>query len=876
MTYFNSERSDRELDRELAGYVKLLIEEKIRAGMSPDEARRAALVQVGGVEQVKERVRDVRPGASMETLWRDVRYAARSLARNPAFTVVAIVTLALGIGANTAIFSIVNGVMLRPLPYLDAGRLVAIVSLVNGVGTTVSPADLMDWRRDARSFVGLAGSYSSQTILSGSGDAEQIDQARITANAFDVLGVRPLLGRAFLAGEDVAGAPRVAILSEGLWRRRFNSDSSIVGRSITLDGFLTLVVGVAPAAMQWPEPVDVYLGTRFTERDLSTASRGARWITVVGRLAPGASLESARSELDAISGRIALMDPDHNAGVRARITPLLESMTGSVREPLWVLLGAVALVLLIACANVGGLTLGRVAARDAELALRTALGATRGRLVRQLLVESLLLALVGGCIGVALALVGVKALIAIAPANLPRLDDVGLDGKVLAFALVLTTLTGLLFGIAPALNASAFAVHDRLRAGGRGGGTAGRASAARSRRLLVVAEVMLALVLLSGAGLLLRSLARLRDVDPGFRSDGLATFSLGQLPRSYATKEAEIDFTTRLLAGLRRLPGVTAADVSFNLPLNGGSTQLTIKVRGAPPDPREPRAQARAAGPEYFAAMGIPLLRGRMFTERDRLTRNGGEPQVLLISAELARRYFPNEDPIGKYLETGWGNVGWPGVKFGGEVIGVVGDVRQRALSQDVTPHMYMPYLQWPVNEYDVVIRSTTPPEAVLAGARTVLRALDPQIPMNGARAYEDIVAASLGDRRFYMVLLVLFAVVAMSLAVVGVYGVIAYGVQQRRREIGIRMALGATRERVVRMVLGDGLRMVGAGVALGLVAALALTRLLHALLYSVGPRDPITFVAAPLLLVFAATAACALPARKASRLDPVDTIRAE
>jgi len=874
MTYFNSQSSDRELDRELAGYVKLLTEENIKAGMSPDEARRAALVEVGGVEQVKERVRDVRPGARIETLWRDVRYAARSLAWNPAFTIVAIVTLALGIGANTAIFSIVNGVMLRPLPYPDAGRLVSVVSLVNGVGTTVSPADLMDWRRDARGFAGLAGSYSGQTILSGSGDAEQIDQARITANAFDVVGVRPLLGRAFLPGEDVSGAPRVAILSERFWRRRFNSDSSVVGRSITLDGFPTLVVGVAPAAMQWPEPVDVYLGTRFTERDLTTSSRGARWITVVGRLAPGASLEAARSELDGIASRIALMDPDHNGGVRARITPLLESMTGSVREPLWLLLGAVALVLVIACANVGSLTLGRVAARDAELALRTALGATRGRLVRQLLIESLLLALVGGGIGVALALLGVKALVAIAPANLPRLDDVGLDGRVLGFAFVVTTLTGLLFGVAPALKASALDVHERLRAVERG--SAGRTSAARSRRLLVVTEVTLALVLLAGAGLLLRSLARLRDVDPGFRSDGLATFSLGQLPRRYASKEAEIDFTTRLLKGLRRLPGVTAADVSFKLPLKGGSTQLTITVRGAPPDAREPRAQARAAGPEYFAAMGIPLLRGRMFTERDRLTRAGGEPQVLLISAELARRYFPNEDPIGKYLQTGWGNVGWPGVKFGGEVIGIVGDVRQRALSQDVTPHMYMPYQQWPVNEYDVVIRSTTPPEALLAGARTLLRSLDPQIPMSGARAYTDIVARSLGDRRFYMVLLALFAVVAMSLAVVGVYGVMAYGVQQRRREIGIRMALGATRDRVVRMVLSDGLRMVGTGVALGLVAALGLTRLLQSLLYSVGPRDPVTFVAAPSLLIFAAVVACALPARNASRLDPVATIRTE
>ena len=873
MTFFNSDRSDRALDRELAAYVALLTEEKIKAGMDPEAARRAALLEVGGVEQVKERVRDVRPGIWIEMLWRDVRYSARSLARSPVFSIVACLTLALGIGANTAIFSIVNGVMLRPLAYPDPDRLVAVNSVMEGGSTAVSPVDLMDWRRDARTLAGFAASYSSQTILSGSGDAEQIDQARITANTFDVLGIRPLVGRPFLPGEDVAGAARVAILSERLWRRRFGADSSVVGRTITLDGFPTLVVGVAPAAMQWPEPVDVFLGTRFSERNLSPSSRGARYLNVVARLAPGASLDAARSEMTGLARRLEQANPEHNTGVHALVTPLLMSVVGNVRDTLWVLLGAVTLVLLIACANVGGLTLGRVAARDAELALRTALGATRGRLVRQLLVESVVLASIGGALGLLLAWGGVKALVAIAPANLPRLGEVGFDGRVLAFAFFATSLIGILCGVGPAVKAFTLDVHDRMRSAGRG--VRGSVDAARARRVLVVAEVTLAVVLLAGAGLLFRSLARLRDVDPGFRAEGVVTFSLGQLPRRYATKEAEIEFTRQLLDGIRHLPGVTAADVSFKLPLAGGSTEMTFDVRGQPADPREPRAQARAAGPDYFAAMGIPLLRGRMFDATDRLTRDGGR-QVLLISAELARRYFPNEDPIGKYLQTGWGNVGWPGVKFGGEVIGVVGDVRQRALSQDISPHMYMPYLQWPVNEYDVVIRSTTPPARVVSGARSLLRRLDPQIPMNAPRSYSDIVASSMGDRRFYLVLLGLFAAVAMTLALVGVYGVMAYGVQQRRREIGIRMALGATREGVVRMVLSDGVRMVGAGVALGVVAALSLTRLLGSLLYSVGPRDPTTFIVAPLLLVAAAVIACALPARRASRLDPVETIRAD
>jgi predicted permease len=874
MTFFNSERSDRALDRELSGYVALLTEEKIKQGMDPEAARRAALLEVGGVEQVKERVRDVRPGIWTEMLWRDVRYAARSLARSPAFSIVACLTLALGIGANTAIFSIVNGVMLRPLPYADPDHLVAINSVVKDAATAVSPVDLMDWRRDARTFAGFAASYSSQTILSGRGNAEQIDQARITANTFDVLGIRPLVGRSFLPGEDVAGAPRVVILSEGLWRRRFGADSSIVGQTITLDGFPTLVVGVAPTAMQWPEPVDVFLGTRFSDRDLAQSSRGTRYLSVVARLARGASLDVARSEMAGLARRLEQSDPRHNAGVRALVTPLLTNMVGNVQDALWMLLGAVTLVLLIACANVAGLTLGRVAARDAELALRTALGATRGRLLRQLLVESMVLASIGGALGVALAWAGVKALVAIAPGNLPRLDGVGLDGRVLAFAFLAISLTGIVCGVAPVVKAFALETHDRIRSAGRG--ALGSPDAARARRLLVVAEVTLAVVLLAAAGLLLRSLERLRDVDPGFRPEGVVTFTLGQLPRSYATKEAEIEFTGRLLGRIRNLPGVTAADISFNLPLAGGSTQMSFDVRGQPPDPREPRAQVRAAGPDYFAAMGIPLLRGRVFDATDRLTRDGGSRQVLIISAELARRSFPNDDPIGKYLETGWSNVGWPGVKFGGEIIGIVGDVRQRALSQDVSPHMYMPYLQWPVNEYDVVIRATTPPGAVISAVRSLLRQLDPQIPMNAPRSYSDIVASSIGDRRFYLVLLGLFAAVAMALALVGVYGVMAYGVQQRRREIGIRMALGATRERVVRMVLSDGVRMVGAGVALGVVAALSLTQLLGSQLYRVGPRDPMTFIVAPLLLVVAAVIACALPARRASQLDPVETIRAD
>ena len=873
---FQRERLDAELDEELQDHLLRQIDEYVRSGMHPFEARRVAMLAMGGLQRRKEEARDSRGTVAIETLQQDLRYALRALRRSPAFTLVAVLTLALGIGGTTAIFSVVNGVVLRPLPYPEPERLVWITSVVNGSNFSVSPPDFMDWRRDARSLAGLAASYASETILTGGGDAERLVQARVTANAFDVLSVRPILGRAFVAGEDAVSAPRVALLSEGLWRRRFGADSSIVGRSLLLDGWPTTVVGIAPAAMQWPDPVDVWLTTRFSERDLSESSRGARWLTVVARLGRDASLETARAEMDGIARRLEQLDPAHNTNVGTAVTPLLASIVGDVQKALFVLLGAVGLVLLIACANVGGLTLGRIAARDAELAVRTALGASRARISRQLLTESLLLAMIGGVLGIIVAVAGMKVLIAIAPAHLPRLDDVGLDVWVLVFTFGVTSLTGLFFGLGPAFFGSAADVHERLRAGGRGVLAGGHRSTARSRRALVVAEVSLAIVLLAGAGLLLRSLERLQEVDPGFQAEGVSTFSLGQLPRTYSTKEREIEFTTRLVEEMRRLPGVTAADVSFNLPLVGGGPQFTFALRDKPaPDPRnEPRAQARSAGPEYFAAMGIPLIRGRLFNAADQ--GGPGSPQVLIISADVARRYFPGEDPIGQYIETGWGGPGWPGRKFGGEVIGIVGDVRQRAMDQAVTPHMYMPYQQWPINEYSVVIRSTTPPATVLSGARSVLKQLDPDIPMNDARAYREIVDASLSDRRFYLMLLAIFASVALALALVGVYGVMAYGVEQRRREIGIRLALGASRERVLAMILSDGMRMVVGGVALGLLAALALTRLLQALLYEVGPRDPVTFLVVSAVLIVAAALACVLPARKAALVNPLETIRSE
>ena len=649
-----------------------------------------------------------------ESIGADVRFALRTLRRSPAYTLVAnVATLALGIGANTAI-SAWSAVSFCARFHPGADRLVNLASTVNGSLAGVSVADFMDWRRDAHEFTGLAASSTSTTVLTGSGEAVQLSQARVTANAFDVLAIRPMLGRAFIAGEDAVSAPRVGVLSEELWRSRFGGDSSIVGRALVLDGFPTVIIGVAPAAMRWPERVDIWLTTRFSERDLSPSSRGGRWLNVVGRLAPHSTLESARREMNGIAQRLTALDPRHNTNVEVQVVPLLSSIVGDVEKPLFLLLGAVGFVLLIACANAEASPCV-ASPRAPELAMRTALGASRLRIARQMLTESLIVATVGGLLGLVVAAVGMKILIVAAPSDLPRLGDTTIDVRVIAFAFTATVLTGLLFGVVPALQGSGGNLRDRLQGASRG--ALGRRSTARSRHLLVITEIALATVLLAGAGLLLRSIANLRAVDSGFRAKDVYTFSIGQLPQRYATREAEIELTNVLLDRLRRIPGTMAADVSFNLPLAANGPRFTFVVRGnAAVDARnEPRAQARAAGPQYFAAMGIPLIRGRLFSQDDRA--HTPEAQVLIVSAELARRYFPNEDPIGKYIETGWGGPGWPGMKFGGTVVGVVGDVRQGALDGDGTPHMYMPYRQWPVNEYSVVIRSTSTSSQVFGAA---------------------------------------------------------------------------------------------------------------------------------------------------------------
>jgi putative ABC transport system permease protein len=865
---FDRSAVEREMRDEIRFHLDMEAEELERFGATADAARTVAARRFGGVARYEDDARDARGGRWLEQLRQDTRYALRVLGRGRGFVAIAVLTLALGVGANTAIFSVVRGVLLRALPYPEPERLVAVQSVIRGSPAAVSPPDFVDWRAQAKSFSGLAAYFLSTTNLTGTGEPERLTQARVSANFFDILGVRPSRGRGFLPGEDALAAPRVAILSDGLWRRRFGADPSVVGRTIRLDDFPTTVIGIAPPELKLPVGVDLWLTTRFAARDIDPRARGARWIAVIGRLASGATLATARAEMDAIAERLALADPRHDDGVTSRVATLQEDLVGGVRAPLLILLGAVGFVMLIACVNMASLALGRTAARETELTVRVALGAGRGRIARQILTENLVLALGGGVAGLVLAVLGTRALVALAPGDLPLVHAVHVDGTVLSFSLAVTLLSGLAFGVVPALQGSRHGIEARLRAGSRGVSLGSR----RLRRMLVVTEVALAITLLAGAGLLVRSLARLAAVDPGFRPDHVGTFSVTLSPVRYPDGPRQEQFARTLESRLAQLPGVTASGISFALPLTNTAFGFTFTIAGRAETsgPDEPRAQVRVVTPDYFRAMGIPIVRGRGFTARDDETA----PNVILISQAAARRYWPNEDPIGQTLMTGWGMDETH--RFGGTIIGVVGDVRQFSLTMAPQPEIYGPMAQRPLDELSVVMRSTIAPTTALAAARAVVRELDAELPVYDVRAYDDIVRESIAERRFYVTLLTTFAGLALVLAAIGIYGVIAYSVQQRRRELGIRIALGATRERVIGLVMRQGMTLTIIGAVIGLVIAAVLTRVLRGQLYEVSATDPLTFAVVPGILVVVALVACVVPARRAVAVDPATTIRAE
>lgn len=865
-----------ELDFHLELVTKELMDEGWPAEAAGPEARR----RFGDLEATRRICRDL--DASKETrmkwmdslgeLGQDLRFAGRQLAKSPGFTLVAVLTLALGIGATTAIFSVVYGVLLRPLPYPQPERLVRAFAVgpKGQLHGAFSPPNFLDYRAASRSLSGLSAFHGGTLNLSGDGgEAERLPTSWVSANFFSVLGTRPLAGRTFAPGEDQPGAPRVAVLSEEVWRRRFGGDPRVVGRSLTLSGEPYQVVGILRHGERYPFGVDVWVPLVFKPDEM--AERGGVFLATLGRLAPAATLKAAEAEAVVVGHRLRDQFPTDNKGYMDSLTvvPLLKRMVGDTRKPLLILLGAVSFVLLIACSNVANLLLVRAAAREGEIVIRSALGAGRARIVRQLLTESLLLALLGGAAGVGLAAWALKLLVSAGPEDIPRLAEIGLDGVALAFALGISLATGVLFGLAPALQTSRTDLAAAIREGTRG--SKGRGGT-RARNVLVVVETALAVVLLAGAGLLIRSFLELQHVDPGFKPEGVVTFNV-ELPTSQYSDEAKLRAATAaLLERMQRLPGVSTAGVTvYGMPFAGGVNMLTFTVAGWPPaEPgKVPVLRVAAVTPDYFKTLGIPLVKGRALSPRDRQ----GSPRVVLLNAAAIRKFFPNEDPLGKQialgLADGKGNIP------GGEVVGVVADFKQDGLDQEVEPQIFQAYDQVPQPSLSVVVRSSSP-HLVAAAAKQQLREVDPNLPLFGLGTMTEKVSASTSQSRFYMALLGGFALVSLVLAAIGIYGVIAYAVRQRSQEIGIRMALGASRERVVRMVVIQGLVLAGAGAVAGLLGALVATRGLASLLFEVSASDPAIYAGVAVLLVLVAGVASWLPARRAAATDPQLVLRGE
>ncbi len=810
----------------------------------------------------------------MGNLLQDVKYGVRMLRRSPGFAVVAIITLALGIGANTAIFSVINAVLLRPLPFPQPERLMNVVELRSGQlvpeGSTSYP-DFADWRSQSRSFEAMAAFHESDFSLTGAGEPQHLTAEIVSVDFFNVLGTQPALGRGFRADEDNPGT-RVVVLSDSLWRSRFNADPKIVGRTVTVNARTYTVIGVAPAGFSFPIRSNPQLWTTFgRENEVQpdgeppmTKNRGAHYLDVIGRLKPGVTVAQAQAEMDLIAHGLARQYPDSNKyRDAARVTPELEHMVGRSRSALLVLLAAVGCVLLIACVNITNLLLARATQRNKEIAIRVSLGAGRWRIVRQLLTESLLLSLGGGVIGLVLAGWGVAMIARLQIAEVPRLSQVGLDSRVFFFAVLVSLLTGIVFGLLPALQVSTPSLNESMKEAGR------HASAGRLRSALVIAETAMGLMLLVGAGLLMRSFFQLLRVNPGFESSHVLSLNF-ILPSARYSDDQQVHFYENLLPKLQTLPGVNSAAAVTPLPLGADRLRISFQIDGRPVAAAdEPAAEFRAVSPGYFHTMGIPLLQGRNFTERD----DSKAPGVIIINQELARQYFPNENPVGKRMQAEFSITGKPQMR---EIVGVVGNVKSRSLKQEVDPEYYVPLSQGLISTPSIVVKTAADPWTIAGAVRKQIAAMDSELAVFDVKSMDDYVAASLGQPRFNTLLLGLFASMALLLTAVGLYGVMAYSVAQRTHEIGIRMALGAGRDDVMRMVLRSGLRLTAIGLIIGVLGAAALGRVLASLLYQVKPQDPLTFIAVCGVLVAVGLAATYVPARRAMAVDPMVALRYE
>lgn len=809
-----------------------------------------------------------------EEFLRDVRFAWRQLRRSPGFTLASVLTLALGTGAATAIFSVVNGVLLQPLPYRDPEHLVQLFSVYEAnLNSTVSGPNFLDWREQSRGVIADAALLNSTTVtLTGAGEEpERLPAVWTSSNLFSLLGTRALVGRTFTVEDAREGAPRVVVLSEKLWHRRFGGDRGVIGRTIRLSGQPHTVIGVVPRGAGFPLSSETSLWRPLVlSGDVAApTNRGAYNFKAIGRLAPGVSLRQAQAATESIGRRLEEQYPDSNGGWGLRVEPLHQQMVVDVRTPLLLLLGAVGFVLLIACANVMNLLLVRAAGREAEMGIRAALGAGRGRILRQLLTESLALSVLGGVLGVVLATGLVRVLIALAPERIPRLDEVRIDAPVLLFATGLVFATVLICGLAPALQASRPDLARGLKQGTKG--SQGRPGTRGLRDALVVVEVALAVMLLAGAGLLIRSFAGLMTVDLGFRPDQVTSFSFS-LPDSKYPDAARLRlFTTELLERMQNLPGAQSAAFVFGLPFSQTRTSVGFDIEGAPPWPpgKTEVLLVRIVTPDYFRTLGIPLARGRTFANLDR----DGSPKVVIINQAAVRRYFAGKDPLGQRIQLGWGP---QGENLDGRVVGVVGDSKQYGIDQAPEPEIFVPFDQAPISWGAVVVRSTASPSVVASAARAQVRELDPDLPLSDLQALEDLVASSVARQRFYMLLLGLFAGIALALAAVGIYGVISYVVALRRREISIRMALGATHKQVLSMIVKQGLVLALAGTLGGILGALFVNRGMAGLLFEVSTVDPLALAGVVLLIFLIAVLASYLPARRATRPDLPLALREE
>jgi putative ABC transport system permease protein len=808
----------------------------------------------------------------MEIVVHDLRYALRVLARNPGFTAIAILTLALGIGANTAIFSVVNAVLLRPLEFRDPARLVIVAEKSSFPVISTSYQNWLDWSDQSHSFESMEGTRGATLTLTGAGEPERLNARMVTAGLFSLLGVNTIAGRTFTADEDRAGGTPVVLLSYGLWQRRFGGTQEILGKPINLDSQPYTVVGVLPPGFQVLQPADVFVPFMPWAKTLPDDRNWHPGIIALARLKPGIAREQARTEMVAITKRLEQQYPTYNTGTSADIVGLQEQMVKNVRPALILLLGAVSFVLLIACVNVANLLLARSASRGREVAIRTSMGASRSRIVRQLLTESVLVSLAGGVLGLLMASAALGPLLKISAGSVPAAFSVTLDRSVLMFTVALSVLTGLVFGLVPALRTAKFDLRESLNEGSRGS-TAGPGQH-RLRAALVATEIALAMLLLVGSGLLLRSFSRLQEVPPGFQADHLLVADIPLSQNAYAKPEQRFEFFDRLVDRSKALPGVRSAAAASFLPVSGGGGIIHFNIYGRPPKtPHEFIAAGyRTVTPDYFETLGAPLLQGRLFTPAD----TDKSPAVVVINATMARTFFPGESPLGKRMQLGAlpdKDVPWM------EVVGVVGDLLQ---GLDLAPaaEMYLPYRQadalLPVFQMSVVLRTAADPLTQTAALRSALAEIDPNQPLVKVRSMEENMSASVAQPRFRTWLIGIFAGLALLLAAIGVYGVMSYTVTQRTSEIGIRITLGAQSTDVFRSIVGEGARIALLGVAVGLIAALALTRLLRTFLYGISASDPATFLAVAVLLTLISVAACYFPARRATRVDPIVALRYE